>query len=135
MTASFRPISNLPFLSKVFERLVLKRLNCHLHVNSLFPVYQSAYRSGCSTETAWFRVANDISGSIDAKKVVLLALLDISAAFDTVDHNILLQRLSQFFGIGRVVLDWFWSFLVGRSYAVTFEGQSTQHVLLDVGLP
>ena len=86
-TASFRPISNLPFLSKVFECLVLKRLNCHLHFNSLLPVYQSAYPSGCSTETALLRVVNDIIGSIDAKKVVLLALLDMSAAFDTVDHR------------------------------------------------
>ena len=134
-TSRFRLILNLPFLSKVFERLVLRRLNCYLHVNNLFPVYQSAYRSGCSTETALLRVTIDIIGSIDAKKVVLLELLDMSAAFDTVDHSILLQRLSHSFGLGWVVLDWFGSFLRGRPYAVTFKGQSTQNVLLDVGVP
>ena len=92
---NYRPISNLPFMSKVVEKVVLGQLSVHLSVNDLFPKFQSGFRRGHSTESALLRVMSDIYAAIDTGKVSLLALLDVSAAFDTVDHSILLERFFQ----------------------------------------
>ena len=98
---NYRPISNLPFMSKVIEKLILALLFRYLAANNLFPDYQSGFRRHHSTETAIFRVLSDIYGAIDLDQVSLLALLDVSAAFDTVDHSILLERLSTSYGALR----------------------------------
>ena len=90
---NYRPISNLPFMSKVIEKLILTQLTRYLTANGLFPKFQSGFRRYHSTETAVLRVLSDIYSAIDQDQVSLLALLDVSAAFDTVDHGILLERL------------------------------------------
>ena len=90
---SFRPISNLPVVSKLIERLVAKRLLNYLTTNVMLPKFQSAYRSHHSTETAVAKVLSDILLALDEGDLACLALLDFSAAFDTVDHEVLLQRL------------------------------------------
>ena len=82
---NFRPISNLTFLSKVIEKVVALQLVDCIDNNGLCEVFQSAYRAHHSTETALLRVYNDIAMSIDNQKSVVLVLLDLSAAFDTVD--------------------------------------------------
>ena len=111
---NFRPISNLTFSSKVFEKVVALQLVDYINNNGLCEVFQSAYRAHHSTgtEKALLRVYNDIAMSIDNQKSVVLVLLDLSAAFDTVDHSLLLARLSTRFGICDQALDWF------RSYSV-----------------
>ena len=86
---NYRPVSNLTFLSKVIEKAVAFHLNKYLINKNLNESLQSAYKSGHSTETALVRVKNDIMMSIDKGKPVILVLLDLSAAFDTVDHNVL----------------------------------------------
>ncbi len=86
-------MSNLPFLSKVIERIVLSQLLIHLNTNKLLDPHQSAYRAGHSTETALLKVANDLLLALDDDKISLLSLLDLSAAFDTIDHMILLSRI------------------------------------------
>ena len=86
---SFRPVSNLPFLSKFLERVVHRQLAGDLGSNKLLPEFQSAYRHGHSTETAVLKVFSDIVDAIDMGKLALILLLDLSAAFDTVDHKIL----------------------------------------------
>ena len=91
--ANFRPVSNLTFTSKVVERAAAGQLNAYFAANGLLPRHQSAYRKRHSTETAMLRVWSDVLMSADARKVTLLGLLDLSAAFDCVDHAILLQRL------------------------------------------
>ena len=91
--SNYRPISNLTFMSKVMEKFVVKQLIAYLASNNFMPRLQSGFRSGHSTETAILRVLSDGQG-----QVALLALLDVSAAFDTVDHDILLERLSKSFG-------------------------------------
>ena len=83
-----------------------------------FPSLQSGFRVGHSTETAVLRVLSDILQAVDRGDVAALVLLDLSAAFDTVDHDILLQRLQQSFGIEGTVLSWFRSYLVGRTQIV-----------------
>ena len=111
---SFRPISNLSVISKLLERLVARRLLKYLTVNSLLPRFQSAYRPHHSVETAVVKVLSDILLAIDKGNLACLALLDLSAAFDTVDHDVLLQRLAITHGIDGVVWMGFRSYLSDR---------------------
>jgi hypothetical protein len=132
--SSYRPISNLLYVSKLLERCVAKQLNSFLSSSAQYEAYQSAYQPHHSTETALLRVQNDILTSIDNKEVTLLVLLDLSAAFDTVDHTILLNRLKNI-GIMGVVYDWFSSYLTGRSQAVHLDSVSSDSVDLTCGVP
>ena len=86
-------MSNLPFISKILEKVVLTQLRNHLSSNNLLEICQSAYRKDHSTETAVLSVLDDLFASADERLVSLVALLDLSAAFDTLDHTIFLQRL------------------------------------------
>ena len=108
---NFRPVSNLSFMSKILEKLVLRQLLDHLHANCLMESYQSAYKAYHSTETAPLKVSSDILSGLDDGNVCILTLLDLSAAFDTIDHDILLQRLEITFGLSGNVLSWFASYL------------------------
>ena len=103
---SFRPISNLKLLSKVIEKVVATQLLEHLAANNLEEPLQSAYKLHHSTETALLKVQNYILIAIDNHKCVALLLLGLSAAFDTVDHELLLQRMIKRFGIDGQVLKW-----------------------------
>ena len=109
---NFRPISNLPFLGKIMERAVCMQLMAYLTSNSLLPSRQSAYRRHHSVETALVRVYNDLLQSLDKQQEAVLILLDMTAAFDTVDHQILLSRLNNRFGVTgvHVALNWFSSY-------------------------
>ena len=95
-----RPISNLQFVSKITERAVFDQVYSHMTDNELFPVLQSAYREGHSTETALLRAVNDILSNMNKEHESILVLLDLSAAFDTVDHAILLRRLEMLLSHG-----------------------------------
>ena len=105
--SNFRPITNLTFLSKVVERIVVEQSRGYLLDNDLYPSLQSAYREFSSTETALLRVYNDLLRAIGQKNEVVLVLLDLSAAFDTIDHDILLNRLRARYGITGTVFRWF----------------------------
>ena len=131
----YRPVSNLPFLSKLIERTVFNQLNAYLCHHNLFAKCQSAYRTGYSTETALLRVQNDILRSLDKRKDVILILLDLSAAFDTIDHNILLHRLYCRFGITGSVLNWFKSYLLGRTQSVCVGSVVSEARSLNCGVP
>jgi hypothetical protein len=102
-------VSLLSFLSKLLEQVVAKQLVSHLESQCLFVSAQSAYRAAHSTETALLKVLNDILSSFDNGNSVILALLDQSADFDTIDHAILLDRLSDRFGVSGLALAWFTS--------------------------
>ena len=84
---NYRPVSNLSFLSKLIERILCVQLVNHLDKNGLYEVFQSAYRQLHSTETALLRVQNDILQAVDSRGGAILVLLDLSAAFDTIDHE------------------------------------------------
>ena len=115
---NYRPISNLPFLGKVLEKVVYQQLCDFLLLNNCFDDFQSGFRPHHSTETALIKVTNDIRLNTDRNKVTVLVLLDLSAAFDTVDHVILLQRLEDWVGISGPALKWFKSNLEDRKYFV-----------------
>ena len=89
---NFRPISNLTYISKLIEKIVAKRLNLHMTENDLHDFMQSSYKQHHSTESALTCVQDDFLRAVDEKKSVLLLMLDLSAAFDTVDHTILINR-------------------------------------------
>ena len=103
---NYRPVSNLIFVSKVVERLVSERLVGYLQENNMMPVEQSAYRRNHSTETALLRVISDLLNSMGKQEVTLLGLLDLSAAFNCVDHDILLSRLGVWQSIGYDPPSW-----------------------------
>jgi len=107
---SYWPISNLSVLSKSLERLVSQQLVAYLRENDLLPDRQSAYRAHHSTETAVLRVLSDILLALDSGDIAVLMLLDLSAAFDSVDHSTLLPRLQTSYGLGGPVLAWFTSY-------------------------
>ena len=111
----FRPISNLLFLGKLTERVVLRRLEEHLSNNGLNCPEQSAYKKGYSTETLLIRIWNDLLVASDNQECTIVMMLDLSAAFDTVDHDLLLNILKEEIGLRGKVLSWFTSFITGRS--------------------
>ena len=94
---NYRPVSKLSFVSKIAEKVVAVRFSNHLSDKGLYEQMQSAYRPHHSTETALIKVCNDLLCSLDERKAVILVLLDMSAAFDTIDHGIMLSRLRDLF--------------------------------------
>ena len=132
---NFRPVSNLPFISKILEKVVLTQLQKHLSENDLLEIRQSAYRKNHSTETALLSVVDGLLRNADDRLVSVLALLDLSAAFDTLDHPILLQRLETTFGISGTVLHWFASYLEGREQSVKVDNVLSSPSPLQFGVP
>ena len=100
----------------------------------MMPRLQSAYRRHHSTETALLRILSDILSAMDDRRVTLLGLLDLSAAFDTVDHSILLRRLQGQFGFDGIALQWIRSFLSDRTQQVQFQNirSATAHLICSV---
>ena len=114
ITSNYRLVSNLPFLSKVLEKIVLARYNNHCNRHNLIPSFQSAYRPKHSCETLMVKLVNDLLWSMERKEATAVAVIDLSAAFDMVDHNILINLLHQSFRIGDKALRWFQSYLNNR---------------------
>ena len=131
----FRPVSNLSYLSKVIERVVAKRIRDHMDLNNLHELLQSAYKKFHSCETALLKVKDDILRAIDDKKCVLLVLLDLSAAFDTVDHQKLIEILAEKFGLAGTALKWFRDYLTERIQSVLIDGVESDIWNILFGVP
>ena len=132
---NFRPVSNLQFVSKLLERAVACQLQSYLTENNLYPLMQSAHRKFHSTETALLKIQNDLLMAMNRKHVTLLVLLDSSAAFDTLDHVFLPSTLKSRFGIDGTALNWFCSYLAGRSQRVSINGKLSHNYNLEWGIP
>ena len=135
---NFRPVSNLPFVSKLTESAVYNQTHSHICTNNLYPANQSSYRKNYSTETALLRVKNDILLNMNKQHVTLLVLSDLGAIHsisDTVDRSVSLSRLHSKFGISGKAHEWFRSYLNGRSQRVIVQGNLSQSLNLDFGIP
>ena len=113
----------------------MSQLLDHLNTNEFWPRFQSAYRACHSTETALLRVLNDLLTANDDGQVSLLTLLDLSAAFDIIDHDILFHRLEHVFGIQNSALAFFRSYLTERKQMVSISGYSSNPSTLLHGVP
>ena len=132
---NYRPISNLKFVFKTIERVGFAQINEYLQQNDLVAEKQSAYRKFHSTETALLRVYNDLLQAVDHHQDAVLILLDFSAAFDTIDHQMLLQRLRHRYGISGTAYDWFSSYLRGRVHTIDINGVQSDNYPLTEGVP
>lgn len=122
-------------MSKILEKIVADRLLKHMETNDLHEKMQSAYKKLHSTETALIRVQNDILTNLDHKCGVILVLLDLSAAFDTIDHITLFHQLQHRLGISDTALNWFRSYLSDRTQSVSVENASSKPSPLQFGVP
>jgi len=132
---SYRPISKLLYVSKVVGRVVAKRFISHANTYELLPTHQPVYRQHHSTETTILSVHNDLVHAVDDGKVTILVLLDLNAAFDTVDHNILLSLLRDRFSNENAAYNWFQSYLSDQQQSFVYDGQQTTFFPLDCSVP
>ena len=130
----FRPISILPFLSKVLEACVHKQFSNFIHQNSLISPFQSGFRPGHSTVTALLKVTDDIRRGMEDTQVSVVVLIDFSNAFNTVSHEVLLSILS-YRMVSPEVLEWFTSYLRGRQQSVFAGDSSSSWCDLATGVP
>ena len=132
--SNYRPISKLPMLSKIIEKVVSKQIREYLMINDLYDDFQNAYRPGHSTETTLIKLTNDIIGYLDDSEHAQLLLLDLSAAFDSLDHNILISRLRSI-GFNGAALNWLISYLSNRTYSIYIKGIYSPNESLIYGVP
>ena len=130
-----RPVSNLQYVSKLVEAAVANQIQQHLLINELLPPMQSAYRQNHSTETALLKVKNDLLLAMNKQQVVFLVLLDMSAAFDLIRHDILVNTLQTHFGITDKALLWLRSYLSGRRQQVEVDGIMSKEFDVLCGVP
>ena len=128
--SNYRPVFNLSFISKLIEWVMCQQLGNYIPTTDMSEKLQSAYKAAHSTETAYIKVKNDILMSLDNKQVTCLILLDLSAAFDTVSHKLLLNCLKYCFGITGVVIKWLEEYLTGRHQWVVL-GESAEQVMSE----
>ena len=132
---NYRPIANLSFLSKTIERAAAAQLQNYLTDNNLHGHFQSAYRKHHSVETALLRVQNDLLLDADKGQEAILVLLDYSSAFDTIDHNSMLQRLTNRYSVSGHAIGWFESYLENRTQSVVINGALSNPQVPFCGVP
>ena len=133
--SNYRPVANLTFLSKLVERVVLARLQNHMDKIDFKCDTQFGYKKHHGTETLLVKLVNDILIGLDSKTGVVLLLIDLSAAFDTVDHRKLINILATQLKIQGTALKWFKSYLTGRSQRVMIGETFSEQIILSFGIP
>ena len=131
---NYRPISNLSLLSKIFERIIATHIIKHITANSLDNTMQSAYKPYHNTETLLLNLTNYISHNIKNNRFVILILLDLTAAFDTINHNILFAKL-QSIGIHNTIIQLIKSYLTGRTFNIKSDKLSKNFNCSQIGVP
>ena len=132
---NYRTVTNLCFIAKILEKLVLSQVSSFLNSHNLYNTCQSAYRPGHSTETALLKVVNDPFLSLNKGNISVLALLDFSSALDTIDHPILVHRLHTDIGFTDTVLQWFSSYLTDRTQYVSLSNHCSTFAPVHSSVP
>ena len=122
-------------MPKNWNFFVLSQVSSYLNSHNLYNTCQSAYRPGHSTETALLKVVNDLFLSLNKGNISVLALLDFSSAFDTIDHTILVHRLHTDFGFTDTVLQWFSYYLTDRTHYVSLSNHCSAFAPVHSGVP
>ena len=131
---NYRPISLLPAMSKVFEKIVFKQLYDYFQTKKLIYKSQYGFRSLHSTELAALELTDRINENLDKGELPIAIYLDLSKAFDTLDHDILLAKL-HYYGLSGISLDWFTSYLCDRHQYVDFDGTDSEMRSIHTGVP
>ena len=132
---NYRPVSNLCFLSMLVKHYMLKQLINHCNTNCLIPDFQSAYRENYSTETSLISMCNDILWSMEKQQITMMVTLDLSAAFDMVDHNTLINILQDHYWVTGKVLQWFETYLWPCQFKVCVGNKYSMPWQLPFGVP
>ncbi len=135
MLSNYRPISNLHFIGKIIVKEVFNQLNKYFNSNGYLDNFQSGFRAHHSTKTALIKIINNICHNSDTGKISVLVLLDLSSAFDTVDYNILLERLENWVGLSGMGHKWFRSYLEGRGYFVSIGEHKSKWTSMTCRVP
>lgn len=132
--SDLRPISLLPILSKILEKVIYQQLNEYLNEKNLLPVYQSGFRKGYSTTTALSCLCDDIITASDKGQATVLALVDFSKAFDTLNHKLLISKC-KYFGFDTLALRWLDCYLTGRCQLVKIGSAVSESKSITSGVP
>ena len=132
---NYRPVSNLCFISKVVESAALSQYRNHLDLNNQMPKKNAAYTKFHSTETILLRVQSDILMNMDKQRITMLVLLDLSAAFDTIDYGILGQIFEHKFKVKGTAADWFVTYLTNRQQRVQIDDVMSEPHDVKFGVP
>ena len=116
------------------EKVAVRRLLDHLTLNGLHEEYQSAYKMLHSTETSLLRVQHDISSEFDKNRAMLVVMLDLSSAFNTIDHEHLLTVLHDEYGVRETALSWFRTYLEDRTHCVQIDSKTSATIPLQSGV-
>ena len=133
--SNYQPVSNLIFISKIAEKCPLEQFNKHCDDYDLLPEYQSAYRKYYSCETGLLKLINDILWNMENKLVTAVTIWHLSAAFDTVDHYLLLEVLHNKFGIDGHAMKWYNDYLKPRKFKVNINGVYSTEKSMQFSIP
>ena len=132
---NYLPISNLSFMAKLIEKAAQTQLMTHFTEHNLLPKYQNAYRKNFSTETAILNICDNIWTNMENSKLTSVICLDLSVAFDTVNHSILLEVMRNYFGIADKALDWISSYLRNRKFSIHIDSFSSNTKTINFSVP
>jgi hypothetical protein len=132
--ANYRPVTNLTFVTKLIERAVSRRLINYLETNHLIDDNQCAYRRHYSVESALIDVMNSMLMALDSGEVALLLMLDLTSAFDTVNHRLLIDKLNRY-GIHARALEWIKDYLSDRTQRVVIGKSESVQLPVESGVP
>ena len=128
-------MSNLTFVSKLIEKCIWEQVSNHCLTYNLQPDYQSAYREHYSCKMSLLKLSNDVLWAFECKHIMALTALGLSAAFDTVDHDVLLQTLTDKFGIADAAIHWFEEYLQPHFFKVLINNSFSKEVSLKYSVP
>ena len=131
---NYRPISVLPIISKIFEQEIFQQLYKYMNENNRISKFQSGFRPGYSTLSALSQMCDAWFNNMDNGELTGVVFLDIQKAFDSIDHNILLDKL-KFDGISQIELKWFQSYLTDRYQQCQINGFLSKKVKIISGIP